>query len=165
MTPRSATPSTGVSIRHLVRKDAAQLAERVRQVSEFLVNPNAPDAWTLEDLEAWLLEEGELCSGAFLHGTLVGFCLAHLHRATCKLHIENIFVMQNYQRARIAARLLSSTIDCAQRNCRRRMRVVALVRSANEKAQAFFANQGLQRGEAMLWYQENLDSSDGPTLR
>lgn len=146
-----------IIVRSLTAKDVNAVLSQLGGIDEFVVNLAEPDAWTRGDLESWLAEEGELCSGAFQRGQLVGFCLAYLHRATCKLHIENVFVEPSSRRQQLGRKLLQRTVESARAICKERVRVVALVKGSNTRAQAFFEAAGLRAGESMVWHQRNLD--------
>jgi len=149
------------TVRTLTLNDALDVAKLLVGVSEFMVNESVPDAWCLEDLERWLEAEGNLCTGAFEGSELIGFCLAHLHLATRKLHIENLYVAKPYRRRRVAESLLCTTVQQTHESVHDRIRVVAMVKRSNTEAEKFFMHVGLTKGETMSWFQLNSHCSEG----
>ena len=150
-----------VAIRPLRQCDVRVVAELLGTVSEFVCSVELSDRWSHADLEKWITQDACLCQGAFHGKQIVGLCLGHLHVATGKLHVENLFVRENYRRRGVGRRLFEKAVTEAMKQCSGRLRIVALVQQRNTCGQAFFERVGLLRGEVMVWYQGNPEVPKG----
>jgi GNAT superfamily N-acetyltransferase len=142
-----------IVFRCLEQRDIDNVISIAESVSEFVCNEEIHSWWASEDLVKWIKQEPELCFGAFSNDEIVGFCLAHLHRATCKLHIENIFVAAPWRRQKIGTYLFGRVVDAARTRCSHRIQIVALIQESNSQGRTFFEHVGLPRGKAMSWHQ------------
>ena len=55
--------------------------------------------WSKGQLARWFRSKNDVCLGAFLDGTLVGFVLVAIHQPTGKATWENLFVAPEFRRS------------------------------------------------------------------
>lgn len=132
----------------------------VKAVSSYLCNyyfdcGAIDDHWNEDELRLWISDHTDYCIGAFLEDALIGFCLTHYHKATNKVHLENIFVMGQYRRNGVAQRLLYDVVSyyCDQSSM---IRFVGMVDLDNIKSQKLLETNNFMKGHPMYWMQSNI---------
>ena len=113
------------------------------------------DFWTDEELESWIACEEDYSTGAFLDGTMVGFCLTHYHKAVNKVYLENIFVCNDYRGQGIAHRLIFDVIAHYRDLSDKKIRFIGLVDVRNKAAVSVLEKGSFVKGHPMLWMQLN----------
>jgi ribosomal protein S18 acetylase RimI-like enzyme len=113
------------------------------------------DCWSLDELVAWISNLSDYSIGAFLNEELIGFCLSHLHIESHKVHLENIFVKQEYRRRGIARQMLDEMIKYYSAMFHK-VRFVGLVDTNNISSINLLKDYGFTIGSKMLWMQRNI---------
>ena len=130
------------------------------QLMDYLSNPffdcgNIDDFWNLEELKEWFSNKNDVCAGAFIEGKLIGFCLTHLHAEVHKVHLENIFVIDEYRKQGIAHNLFDYMKNQYSKKLSN-IRLIGLVNCSNKKALDFLVKEKLILGDKMIWTQLNI---------
>lgn len=112
------------------------------------------DFWTLDEILAWVTDLNDYCTGAFMKDEFVGFCLTHYHATANKVHIENIFVLEQFRNQGIAQYLIFDMISF-YRFINRKVRFVGLVDVKNDASTALFKKNKFVKGHPMYWMQYN----------
>ncbi len=112
------------------------------------------DYWTPKEILAWISDTNDYCAGAVVHNEVVGFCLTHYHAAANKVHVENIFVLEQYRNQGIAQHLLFDMISFYQAK-HKKVRFVGLVDKSNDASIALFNKNEFTKGHPMYWMQYN----------
>ncbi|GHS97382.1 hypothetical protein FACS1894139_04030 [Planctomycetales bacterium] len=120
---------------------------------------NLDDRWTFDDLVNWFENESDYCIGVFFDKELIGFCLSHIHIEAHKVHLENVFVKEEYRHRGIARRMLKKTISHYSARSGK-IRFVGLVDASNVQSQHLLNRCGFTKGAAMLWLQKNVIKND-----
>lgn len=145
--------------RRLQKRDAEKVHRIVAREGSFRVSPSEMSVWHAQEIVDWV-ESDDPCYGALRGDDVVGVCLAHLHKAVRKLHIENLRVDVEWRRQRIGNRLLELTIARARQQVAGGLRVVALAKPDNIAILGLLRAAGWTRGDAVVWMQRDV----GPPL-
>lgn len=113
------------------------------------------DYWTEDELEAWISDHSDYCIGAFWADSLIGFCLTHYHKTTNKVHLENVFVVEQYRRNGVAQRLLYDVVSYYSDKSKV-IRFVGMVDLDNIKSQKLLETNCFVKGRPMYWMQSNI---------
>lgn len=141
-----------VVIRRLTKKDIGSLASYMHHY--YFDCAELDDYWTDDEIEAWVNDPNDYCTGAFLDGKIVGFCLTHHHKTANKVHIENIYVNDLYRGQGIAQYLLFDVI-AFYRSSFPKVRFVSLVDITNKAAIQLMSKNEFTKGHPMCWMQYN----------
>lgn len=113
------------------------------------------DYWTEEEIENWIADECDCCVGAFWHDELIGFCLTHYHSSAKKIHLENIFVVEEYRKQGVAQRLLMEVM-LLYSDKTSKARFVGLVETNNHQSIQLLNKNSFTKGHPMYWMQSNI---------
>ena len=113
------------------------------------------DHWSEDDLINWVKDNSDYCTGVFLDEEMIGFCLLHHHIQSHKVHLENIFVKEEFRHRGIARRMLDETIKHYSAK-HPKVRFVGLVDTGNIPSINLLKNSGFTTGTTMLWMQRNV---------
>lgn len=141
-----------VIIRRLTNDDTGSLASYLQHY--YFDCAELDDFWTDDEINAWVNDSNDYCTGAFSDGKIVGFCLTHHHKTANKVHIENIWVDDSYRSQGVAQYLLFDVI-AFYRSSFPKVRFVSLVDSANEAAIPLMLKNDFTKGHRMYWMQYN----------
>ena len=136
--------SEEIIFRRFRRQDASTVVQLGLNHAEFKC-AHLMDAWSVDELEAWLDCENDVCVGAVDRNEhLIGYCLTHLHGRAKKEYVENIYVIPAFRRRHIGSRLIEyamseySKMGVQAYPCR----YTALVLHNNDGALEFFRKIG-----------------------
>ena len=115
---------------------------------------NVSDFWNETEIKNWLSDESDYCIGAYYNNEIIGFCLTHYHAQVNKVHLENIFVVENYRRKGIAKKMLKEVFGFYNK-LGKRIRYIGLVNTNNDNAVCMLKNMDFIIGEKMFWVQKN----------
>lgn len=141
-----------IKIRRLTSGDIGSLSSYMRHY--YFDCAELEDFWTDDEIEAWITDTKDYCTGAFLNNKIVGFCLTHHHRTANKVHIENIFVNDAYRGKGIAQYLLFDAI-AFYRSKFSKIRFVSLVDVTNDSSIKILERNNFTKGHPMYWMQYN----------
>lgn len=112
------------------------------------------DFWTRDEIRAWVTDLRDYCTGAFIRDEFVGFCFTHYHATANKVHLENIFVQEQYRGQGIAQYLIFDMISY-YRAMNQKIRFVGIVDMKNDSSIELCKKNGFVKGHAMYWMQYN----------
>lgn len=142
------------------RLDSNHLTDVVkisRHIDEFVTTDDG-DQWSDKELREWLSNPFDYCGGVFSDNRLVAYCLSHFHKETNKVHVENVFVEEDFRRRGAATLLMKALVEFYEDNLRNKLRFAGVVRTDNEGAHSFFEKTGFKRGYEFTWFQKDLPS-------
>lgn len=142
-----------VTIRRLSKCDVKDVSLYLRHY--YFDCGTIDDYWNEDEIGAWISDHSDYCIGAFWADTLIGFCLTHYHKATNKVHLENIFVVEQYRRNGVAQRLLYDIVSYYS-NKSKMIRFVGMVDLDNIKSQKLLETNNFIKGRPMYWMQSNI---------
>ena len=120
----------------------------------------ADDFWTEEEINDWFSNLDDYCIGAFIDRKLIGFCITHHHKESNKVHLENIYVVEDHRKKDVATKMLDA-IESYYRKHNKKIRYVGLVNSDNCSAVNLLIKNGFLVGKNMLWIQKTSEKSEG----
>lgn len=115
---------------------------------------NIDDFWGSEDITNWLSDREDFCIGAWQDKVLIGFCLTHFHKAVKKVHLENIYVLEDFRNKDIAINMLNRVEDY-YKDKGNKIRFVALIKKENIPALNLIKKKNYSIGDEMFWVQKN----------
>jgi len=135
------------------------LATNVNDILKYLANNyfncgKLNDQWSEDELKNWIDNHNDYCIGTFSSGELIGFCLSHFHVESHKVHLENIFVKEEFRHRGIARKMLEDTIRFYQKN-NQTIRFVGLVVDGNKPSNHLLSSCNFANGSTMIWMQRN----------
>lgn len=146
------------SINHQIKIRRLKVSD-IESISAYMSNyyfncAELDDFWTQDEILAWVTDLSDYCTGAFIKDKFVGFCLTHYHATVNKVHLENIFVQEQFRRLGIAHHLIFDMISY-YRTKNQKVRFVGLVDAENDASIALFGKNRFVKGHPMYWMQYN----------
>lgn len=141
-----------IAIRRLTCNDIGSLSMLMRQY--FFDCAELDDFWSDDEIVAWINDSNDYCTGAFIEGRIVGFCLTHHHKTANKVHIENIFVNDAFRGNGIAQHLVFDAVSYYRSKCSK-VRFVGIVDITNESSIKLLLRNNFTKGHPMYWMQYN----------
>mgnify|MGYP002512077885 CR=1 FL=1 len=145
--------SAKIEIRRLIENDLPSLSSHMQH--NYFDCAELGDFWADDEILAWIEDISDYCIGAFVDNQLIGFCLTHYHKTVRKVHIENIFVLDQYRNEGIAHLLLTNVILHYCNQSKKKIRFVGLVDIDNYSSTALFMKAYFRKGHPMFWMQYN----------
>lgn len=147
------TLSSKIVIRRLEPKDLSSISLHMQNY--YFDCAQLDDYWTNDEILAWIRDSSDYCIGAFANNILIGFGLTHYHKATNKVHIENIFVLEQYRNEGVAQRLVFDIIAYYCGRSTNKIRFVGLSDTTNQSTIGLLEKNKFVKGHPMYWMQYN----------
>ena len=142
-----------IIIRRLTRDNVKEISRNLRNY--YFDCAELDDYWSEQEMEEWISDPNDYCTGAFLEDQLIGFTLTHFHKSANKVHLENIFVDEKYRGQEVAKRLLYDVMAHFRSTANRKLRFVGLIDETNTAAVKVLLSSNFTKGHPMYWMQYN----------
>jgi ribosomal protein S18 acetylase RimI-like enzyme len=115
--------------------------------------------WGKRQLTAWFASSHDVCLGAFMGKRLIGFILVAIHVPTGKATIENVYVVPNMRKKRVAQRLRNEAVR--RLGLKGATYAIGLVRQGNLKSLKLFWSGGFaDDGGPFRWASRSLSAQE-----